>query len=119
MASTALSTISVVTTDSTLSLGSREMLAREPRYCSVYPFRRPHPITSLTVSPDTPSSSRASCTSCRRSGRMIASIFRIMVLVLLGSGGHPQWDRPRHGPAGRGRGRVVLGARHRHELLRV
>src|SRR4051795_13372395 len=76
-------------------------------------------MTSLMVSPDTPSSSRASCTSWSRSGRMIASIFFICCLALLSAGGHSDRHRSRRGPPGRRRGRVVLGARHRHELLGV
>src|SRR5436190_23186877 len=76
-------------------------------------------MTSVTVRPETPSSSSASWTGWSRSGLMIASIFFISVLLSARPPGHAD----RHGSWPRSLRRrcrrVVLGARHRHELLRV
>src|ERR671936_1179937 len=73
-------------------------------------------MTSETVRPETPSSSSASCTDWSCSGRMIASTFFISAPLARGDA---QRHRSRPRPLRRRRRRVVLGARHRHELLGV
>src|SRR3954451_8161569 len=91
------------------------MFSRCPRYCSVQPFWRPQPTTSVTVRPDTPSWSSASCTPCNASGRMIASTFCISAHSFCRDGrlapGAVDMDGDLAG--------VVLAARDRHEALRV
>src|SRR3954466_552144 len=115
IASTAGSTRSDVTTASTLILCSSEMFTRCPRYCSVYPFCRPQPTTSVTVRPDTPSASSASCTPCSASGRMIASTFCISAHSFCRNGRLA----PRAVDVDGDLARVVFAARDRHEALRV
>src|SRR5262245_18754644 len=75
MASTAAAAAASETTTSTFTLGTRSTVYSAPRYCSLWPFWRPKPRTSLTVSPWMPTWVRADFTSSSLWGLTIASIF--------------------------------------------
>jgi hypothetical protein len=83
MASMAGSTVSSATTISILILGRKSTTYSAPRYSSVWPFCRPKPLTSVTVSPVTPTSDNASRTSSSLNGLMMASIFFISCFPLI------------------------------------
>src|SRR5436190_16456061 len=72
MASTTRSTWSLVTATSSLILGRKSTTYSAPRYSSVWPFWRPKPFTSVTVTPVTPTSDNASRTSSSLKGLMMA-----------------------------------------------
>src|SRR5579883_2605026 len=63
------------TTSSIFTLGTRSTVYSAPRYCSLWPFWRPNPRTSLTVRPCTPTCVRADLTSSSLWGLMMASTF--------------------------------------------
>ena len=79
IASIARSTIASPTIISTFTFGRKSTTYSAPRYSSVCPFCRPKPLTSVTVSPATPTSDSASRTSSSLNGLMIASIFFMVV----------------------------------------
>src|SRR5712664_1252506 len=84
IASIALSTWPLGTTTSIFTLGRKSTTYSAPRYSSVWPFCRPNPFTSVTVSPVTPISERASRTSSSLNGFTIASIFFMPSALSLG-----------------------------------
>src|SRR5690606_15951771 len=73
IASIAASTMAAGNTTSTRILGRKSTTYSAPRYSSVWPFCRPKPLTSVTVSPLTPISASASRTSSSLNGLMIAA----------------------------------------------
>src|SRR5262245_50135903 len=75
MASTAAAAAASDTTTSTFTFGTRSTVYSAPRYCSLWPFCRPKPRTSLTVRPWIPTWVRADFTSSSLCGLTIASIF--------------------------------------------
>src|SRR5262245_34550625 len=74
IASMTRSSRSDLTAASTFTFGRKSTTYSAPRYSSVWPFWRPKPFTSVTVSPDTPTSASASRTSSSLNGLMIAVI---------------------------------------------
>src|SRR6266700_6574544 len=95
MVSTALSTISSLSTISIFTFGRKSTTYSAPRYNSVCPFWRPNPFTSVTVRPVTPSSDNASRTSSSLNGLMIASTFFIATLLVPRACPAPQRKRGR------------------------
>src|SRR5688500_18801671 len=94
--------MSSVTAHSIFSFGRKSTTYSAPRYSSVWPFWRPKPLTSVTVTPDTPTSVSASRTSSSLNGRMMAVISFIWMLrwlraqrsERLGDGQRPGLVRP-------------------------
>ena len=74
MASTQRSVSPSFTTTSTFTFGRKSTTYSAPRYSSVWPFWRPNPLTSVTVSPVTPTSASASRTSSSLNGFTMAVI---------------------------------------------
>src|SRR6186713_71334 len=67
------------TAASILTLGRKSTTYSAPRYSSVWPFRRPKPLTSVTVMPCTPMALRASRTSSSLNGlTMAVTIFMVI-----------------------------------------
>src|SRR5579859_5402986 len=81
IASTTFCSAASPTTTSTLTLGTRSIVYSAPRYCSLWPFCRPKPRTSVTVRPWMPAWVRAVLTSSSLYGLMIASTNFISVLL--------------------------------------
>src|ERR1043166_3664750 len=75
IASTTADTAMSDTTTSTFTFGTRSTVYSVPRYCSLWPFWRPNPRTSLTVRPCTPTWLSAVLTSSSLKGLKMASIF--------------------------------------------
>src|SRR5580765_940237 len=110
------STIASSTAASIFTLGRKSTTYSAPRYSSVWPFWRPKPLTSVTVTPCTPMALRASRTSSSLNGLMIA--VSIFIAVLLGARGSERLRQRHHGARAAGaRGEARLGGLE-HVLLR-
>ena len=95
-------------TTSIFTLGRKSTTYSAPRYNSVWPFCRPNPLTSVTVTPVTPISDSASRTSSSLNGLMIA-ITIFMSFPCLGLGDIPgDFSASSDG----GNARVVAGWSH-------
>src|SRR5689334_18003849 len=70
---------------STFTLGTRSIVYSAPRYCSLWPFWRPKPRTSVTVRPWTPTCVSAVFTSSSLYGLMMASTFFIDSPIVVSS----------------------------------
>jgi uncharacterized RDD family membrane protein YckC len=89
MASMQRSTSSSLTTTSTFTLGRKSTTYSAPRYSSVWPFWRPKPLTSVTVSRRRRLSASASRTSSSLKGLMMA-----VICFMAGSKGPEMGDAP-------------------------
>src|SRR5882762_9524314 len=78
-ASITRSTMASSTAASIFTLGRKSTTYSAPRYSSVWPFWRPKPFTSVTVTPCTPMALRASRTSSSLNGlTMAVTIFMVI-----------------------------------------
>src|SRR4051812_17217360 len=118
-ASMTRSTMASSTAASIFTLGRKSTTYSAPRYSSVWPFWRPKPFTSVTVTPCTPMALRASRTSSSLNGLTMAVTIFMVISRLLGEGSEGLLDSEDQAAASqvlaRGRrvgehcGRIVLG----------